>query len=380
MVGKKAYYPEIDTLKGIAIFLVVLGHSVILYPVNLHNVVITSRIYEWVESVHMPLFFLLSGFTFSYHRGYWGKKCRRILVPYLVFCFLDILARLLIPSLVNRDKNLMESLYDVVFGGGGYWFLYVLFLFYLLAPLLSLLIKRLPFLKWPMLLLALAMPLLPGIPEIFLLRLLAHYLPYFYLGWRFRENRAYFASLSFSREGLLALAAPALFFWAVCKNLNGTAVYSPLYILAALFGCLFFFCVVFSGRFAPVNPETGSADGNLPDAALNASPAMGRRHLSVRIRVNNALQSWGRLSLQIYLLNSYLLVISRSLICRIWGEPEALLILLFNLVFDLGGALFIIRFCISPFRLLRFLTGMTESRGKGFDAPSAGAAESIRND
>ena len=379
MEGKKLWYPEIDTLKGIAIFLVVLGHGVILYPVNLHNVVITSRIYEWVESVHMPLFFMLSGFTFSFHQGYWGKKCRRILVPYLAFCLLDILARLMIPSLVNRDKGLAESLYDVVFGGGGYWFLYVLFLFYLLAPFISLLLKRIPLLKWPMLFLSLAMPLMPGIPEIFLLRLLAHYLPYFYLGWRFRENRAFFAALSFSREGLLALAGLALFFWTVCKNLNGTAVYSPLYILTALFGCLFFFCVVFSGRFAPAARQTPSAGGKLPEAAVNAAPAPGRRSLSVPVRVNNALQSWGRISLQIYLLNSYLLVVSRSLICRIWGEPEALLILLFNLVFDLGGALFIIRFCISPFRLLRFLTGMTESRGDGFEASSGGAAENTRN-
>ena len=347
MEKKKTYYPEIDILKGIAIFLVVLGHGVILYPVNLHNVVITSRIYEWVESVHMPLFFLLSGFTFSVHPGYLAKKVRRILVPYLTFCLLDILARSILPSLVNREKSLSESLYDVVFGGGGYWFLYVLFLFYLLAPALSFLIRRLPLLKCPMLCLALVMPLVPGIPEIFLLRLLAHYLPYFYLGFRIRENIHRLEGLECSRGAYLILAGTALFFWVVFRRANGTAVYSPLYILSALFGCLFFFCLVKGKALLPVE---------------------------------KALGSWGRLSLQIYLLNSYLLVISRSLICRIWGEPEALLILLFNLVFDLGGALFIIRFCISPFRLLRFLTGMTESRGKGFDAPSAGAAESTRND
>ena len=69
-IGKKTYYPEIDSLKGIAIFLVVLGHSIILYPVNLHGVLWSSKLFEWVESVHMPLFFLVSGFCFlSSRRG-----------------------------------------------------------------------------------------------------------------------------------------------------------------------------------------------------------------------------------------------------------------------------------------------------------------------
>ncbi len=34
----KKYYEEIDILKGIAITLVVLGHSVIVYPINLHDI------------------------------------------------------------------------------------------------------------------------------------------------------------------------------------------------------------------------------------------------------------------------------------------------------------------------------------------------------
>ncbi len=323
---KKKWYPEVDCLKGIAIFLVVLGHGVILYPVNLHNVAYTSRIYEWVESVHMPLFYLVSGFTFSFGRGYFGKKVRRILIPYLVFCSLDLAARLLFPALVNREKSLGESLYDIVFGGGGYWFIYVLFLLYVLAPLLKLILEKLPILKLPFFVLAFCLPLIPNIPEIFLLRLTAHYFPYFYLGWRIRENRERFKGERLTRLQNLTLAFVFLFFWAMLKELNGTATQSALFIPMALCGCAFFYFL-----------------------ARSPLPGLMEKHLI----------SWGQSSLQIYLLNSYLLVISRTLICRFCGENEAWLILLFNLVFVLGGAMLIIRHVIKRSKILRFLFGDT---------------------
>ena len=320
----KKYYPEIDILKGIAIFLVVLGHAITVYPVNLHNVKATSLIFEWVESVHMPLFFLVSGFTFSYHEGYWKKKAKRILVPYLFFCFLDIAARTLLPALVNREKSLAENLYDVVFGGGGYWFLYVLLIFYLVFPVLSLLQKRFDPLKYPCFVLAFLIPFIPGIPEIFLLKLTAHYFPYFYLGWRIRENKELLAKYRPEGKGALLPMGIALALWTVFKLINGTAIYTPFYILGALSGSAFFFFFV-------------SADLTKP--------------------LEGPLKEWGVYSLQIYLLDSYLLVISRTIICRFLGEPEALLIMLFNLVFDLGGAVLIIRHIILRSKILRILCG-----------------------
>ena len=62
----KKHYVEIDVLKGIAIAMVILGHAVIRYPINLHEVAWTKAIYDWVETMHMPLFFMVSGFCYSY--------------------------------------------------------------------------------------------------------------------------------------------------------------------------------------------------------------------------------------------------------------------------------------------------------------------------
>ena len=128
---------EIDALKGIAIFLVVLGHSIVFYPINMHDNAACDFLFRWLSSVHMPLFFVVSGFCFSYktsYRDYIYKKIKRILVPYIVFNLLDTLPRYLFSNLVNRPRNIEDSIYRMVFQGGEYWFLYTLFIIFLLFP------------------------------------------------------------------------------------------------------------------------------------------------------------------------------------------------------------------------------------------------------
>lgn len=53
---------EIDWLRGFATFLVILGHSIIVYPINLHEIPWCNVLYEFISSFHMPLFFVISGF------------------------------------------------------------------------------------------------------------------------------------------------------------------------------------------------------------------------------------------------------------------------------------------------------------------------------
>lgn len=65
----------IDILKGVAIILVVVGHNA------------TQNITDFIFCFHMPLFFLLSGFTFSPKpiKQYIHKSTKRLLVPYIFF-------------------------------------------------------------------------------------------------------------------------------------------------------------------------------------------------------------------------------------------------------------------------------------------------------
>ncbi len=80
----KQYFPEIDILKGLGIFLVVFGH------LSFSN----KNISHLIFSFHMPLFYILSGFVFSRKKTsiFIASKFRRILIPYVFFSLISFLA------------------------------------------------------------------------------------------------------------------------------------------------------------------------------------------------------------------------------------------------------------------------------------------------
>ena len=86
-------YKEIDSLKGFAIFLVVLGHAIIYFPVNLHEVPWCEVLFTMLSGIHMPLFFAISGFCFSYRGKYWDflfKKIKRLVFHDIVRSLRDL--------------------------------------------------------------------------------------------------------------------------------------------------------------------------------------------------------------------------------------------------------------------------------------------------
>lgn len=124
----KKYYNEIDIIKGIAIILVMLGHSELVD--NLPPVV-----HRFNQYYSMALFMLASGFLFS-SGGSWsvflGKKVKRLVVPYISFGILTILMKY---CKYGVDLNLKDEFY-LFLTGQYYWFLYVLFIFMIVAKLL----------------------------------------------------------------------------------------------------------------------------------------------------------------------------------------------------------------------------------------------------
>ena len=65
-----------DILKGLGIFLVVLGHAT------------TGKLSAWIYLFHMPLFFMLSGMLYSQRPSWWDyarRKSRHLLVPYFIY-------------------------------------------------------------------------------------------------------------------------------------------------------------------------------------------------------------------------------------------------------------------------------------------------------
>lgn len=185
---------DLDALRGIAIFLVVVGHVVAreMPAGNEWYAVLKDLIYRF----HMPLFMMLTGMTFglsvpmfrSYAeaRTYSLRKSVRLAVPYLVFGLAILFGKVAASRYVHVDNLPEGSLADVVelflvparSAAGFLWFIYVLAIYLLVVPSLLLMLRRRPL---ALLLAAIAMQPLPW-PQWFMLDRVVAYLPFYCLG------------------------------------------------------------------------------------------------------------------------------------------------------------------------------------------------------
>ena len=125
---KKGHKTYLDMVKGIAIFLVVLGHSDTIGP----------TVNTWLSTFHLPAFFIVSGILMSGKREeelplkqVLPKKCKRLFVPY--FGFSAITAPMILLNILegHLDWAVMKELLWRTVSFQGYsvmWFLPVLFL------------------------------------------------------------------------------------------------------------------------------------------------------------------------------------------------------------------------------------------------------------
>jgi len=108
----------IDIARGAGILLVVLGHCVSI-PEGLNH---------FVFSVHMPLFFILSGFTFSRKNcddpaGFIKKNVKSLLVPYIISCVLIILIQFVKALAAGEDAvyELVKWTVSAIYGTGTHY-------------------------------------------------------------------------------------------------------------------------------------------------------------------------------------------------------------------------------------------------------------------
>ena len=319
MTAVRKHYKEIDSLKGFAIFLVVLGHSITYFPVNLHEVPWCEVLFKMLSGIHMPLFFTISGFCFSY-RGSYGsflaKKAKRLLLPYVVFNLIDLVPRALLPQFVNNAQSMADSAKDILLYGGAYWFLFTLFLIFAIYPAIY---------KWQAgsprrqlvtagLCLILAFVRIPV--EEFTLSLISGYLFFFNLGVLLKTRKVPLFDCKLEKAWKL-LPGGVVLLWLALLFSPWERQLEVLVSLIGVVGCYFL------------------------------------THVKL---FNRIFERFGRFSLQIYLLNGFLLVISRTIICRVTTDPGA--IIAFNMLVDFYLAYLGIKYIGNRVKLFRVLMGM----------------------
>jgi len=113
-----------DSLKGILIILVVLGHAI---QETLKAGCFDNHLWNMIYSFHMPAFMAISGFL-NYRTRDWSKTNRlsmiyrrfqQLMIPF--FCWALIKILIYPPYHINRFVN------AILFPDGAFWFLWVLF-------------------------------------------------------------------------------------------------------------------------------------------------------------------------------------------------------------------------------------------------------------
>ena len=99
----------IDLLRGLAILVVYLGHSILYHPIEM------EVMYPWchhlatsIISFNMPLFFILSGYLFAKSRKrvkeQYEGKVKRLLIPYLFTMAILIGMKLVLPASMSYNS------------------------------------------------------------------------------------------------------------------------------------------------------------------------------------------------------------------------------------------------------------------------------------
>lgn len=369
--------PEMDILRGMAILMVLLYHSIIVFPVNLHEIQWCSALHTFLWVVQMPLFFLVSGFCYSGLHGagygtYLRKKCSRILVPHIVFSLLDILPRIIPNPLVNEQMEWREALKDFAVYGGSDWFLWTLFVIAALFPLLLWALDRGRWGRMAVLFFAVLMFVLKEqMPDEFLLNMVSQYLLYYTAGWLLRQWRETRTAQAEAGSGQAQAETGAG--KAQTVSVSNITRLSPALYMAALPGIVLFFagflrwehnrylelaCVICSSLFFGgiscllAEKETGGT---------SCTPR-GKDSGGIAHGIKGFLTDCGTWSLQMYLLDAYALVVTRTLIVSVLGIQNPAVVILGNFIADTLIVLAVSKYILTKVKVFRILCGIPEKK------------------
>lgn len=140
---------KIVNIRALAIIIVVLGHSIILYSKSwgffesIYDVPILDYLKSFINIIQMPLFFSLSGFLFYYSinkksdfKNFFKKKFKRLLIPFLMIgIFWMIPIKLLIGYSGYQNLTLFQIISKLFLGtdSGHLWYLPTLFIIFMIA-------------------------------------------------------------------------------------------------------------------------------------------------------------------------------------------------------------------------------------------------------
>ena len=144
-VGRRLNW--LDALKGFAILSVILGHVLLGYGENnafpeYNNLILLCK--QWIYTWHMPLFLVISGFSFSLscikneeiNFSRVSKQSIKLIFVYLVFSITLGILKTIFAQFVDNPMNIRETFISLIVPNNIMWYLWVLVLYYWIFALL----------------------------------------------------------------------------------------------------------------------------------------------------------------------------------------------------------------------------------------------------
>lgn len=255
---------QIENIRAIAIIIVMLGHSIILYTG--WGVMDTSRTVPYISIlklfinvIEMPLFMSISGYVFFYsirkgvqYGGFILGKIKRTLIPYLFVGTLWMIPLHRLGGAYNPSENYMHQVFDFIFrmeGLGQLWFLISLFMiFAFFFPVIKVSEKTGGMgeisLLAVLLLISYAVKsnqLLTSIDNVAIMRFF-YYMFWFYLGYLINENSRRLFCCERKYRTFIGICCVIAF--TVCFMLYNDNHSETFYYSAALFGVLSMYTLI----------------------------------------------------------------------------------------------------------------------------------------
>lgn len=333
---QKSRIREVDILRGVGIISVIIGHSFIVHPINLNDIPWCDLVHRRIiSSFHMELLFLVAGSVYHCinYRKFINKKIHRIVVPYLFFGLITLLLHSSDIGAVNKHYSFWDGILKLFFYGGSYWFLYVLFMIFLIYPLIEKFCRK----PWMELLLAIgciALSEFVMLPSIFKFDDVVYYLPYFIFG----HLLVRFLSLDKIENDRLNIglfAVSLLTYILLIMHTPAFKLTTRKYVVAMMM----IFCLYVVAHYLLKWADSGSKIGKT---------------------IEKFFDNCSKYSLQLYLFNGFILVVARTLLVRYLHVTEPVIIVILITFFNLLITLLICNFVLTKTRWLAWICGTGE--------------------
>lgn len=333
--GKKRVV-EVDTMRGIAIILMVLGHSFLIYPIDFFHQPGYYEFHRWFYTFHMGLLFLVAGAVYSCkdYKSYISKKIHRILVPYIVFDVTSVLFRAFGGMFVHVHADLHRSAVNLLLRGGDYWFLYTIFMIFLIYPWLEKFFNK----PWKEAVLVLVLLTINDLHprNYFLCCYVAKYLPMFIIGKYAMRSIDDFRPTSKMRS-LVTILGMALLWWVTNYLYNYK---QPLASLCLIRMMSMTVVVFLFACYLKTWAERGSAFSQ---------------------KTQNLLSVCSKYSLQIYLFDAFWMVLIRTLLINVLHITHPIVILFFMTTINIALTLALCLYVLPKNKWVAWMTGLRSS-------------------